>query len=79
MATASPMSMTLTTMAMAYPTAWIVAQVHDAVYVECDEADAEGVARLVERCMNTELKLPGSDIIIPFTGAADIGQSWDQV
>ena len=62
-----------------YPTAHIIAQVHDSVIVECNDADAEGVARLIEQCMNTELPLEGSDIIIPFTGKAEIGQSWDRV
>lgn len=62
-----------------HPDSYIIAQVHDAVYVECPEDKAERIARLVEHHMNTELPMQGSDIIIPFTGAADIGQAWSDV
>lgn len=42
-----------------YPTAKIVLQVHDSLVVECDEKDAEGVAKLTKECMENTCNLEG--------------------
>jgi len=61
------------------PTAIIIAQVHDAIYVECDEHKADKVAALLERCMSQKLTLvPGADAM-PFPAVAKIGDDWYSV
>jgi len=58
------------------PSALIIAQVHDAIYIECDERHAEAVAALLERCMGQELVLVAGAEPMPFPCKAKIGQSW---
>jgi len=61
-----------------YPSADLFAQVHDAVYVECDEAVAPKVERLVEDCLTTELALVEGGQPMPFTAFAHTAYRWDQ-
>lgn len=58
------------------PTALIIAQVHDAIYIECDEDKAEAVGALLERCMGQELVLVEGAEPMPFPCKAKIGSSW---
>lgn len=58
------------------PSAMILAQVHDAIYIECAEERAADVAALLERCMSQELVLVEGAEPMPFPCKAKIGQSW---
>jgi DNA polymerase-1 len=60
-------------------TARLLAQVHDAIYVECDEDKAEAVARLLEQCMSQELQLVPGAPYMQFPATAKIGDDWYQV
>jgi DNA polymerase I-like protein with 3'-5' exonuclease and polymerase domains len=58
------------------PGTGIINQCHDSIVVECPEAEAPQVARLLEECMNmTHPSLPG----VTFTATADIGPTWADV
>lgn len=61
------------------PSADIIAQVHDAVYVECDEDRAEEVRQLVEDTLSVEFSLLDGARPMPYPAAAEIGKSWDKV
>jgi DNA polymerase I-like protein with 3'-5' exonuclease and polymerase domains len=61
------------------PTARLLAQVHDAIYVECDEDKAEAVGRLLEQCMSQELQLVPGAPYMPFPATAKIAKDWYQV
>lgn len=58
------------------PTAFIFAQVHDAIYVECDENKAEAVAKLVEETLTCEkIIVPGAPVMV-FNASAAIADDW---
>lgn len=61
------------------PTAFPIAQVHDAVYFEASRARAREVAKLVEDVLTCEVTFPRSGITVPFTGKAKIGDNWKAV
>lgn len=61
------------------PTAHIIAQVHDAIYVEHDEKDAQAVGQLLEDCMSQELQLVDGAPWMTFPATAKSGKSWDLV
>jgi len=61
------------------PDAVILAQVHDAVYVECREEHAAAVAALVEKSLTRTLRLVPDAPEMLFVASAKIGTSWDQV
>ncbi len=54
-----------------YPDAKLVMQVHDELIVECDEKDAEGVAELLKREMESAVSLD-----IPLIADCGIGKNW---
>jgi len=58
------------------PSALILAQVHDAIYIECADEHAPAVAALLERCMGQELALVEGAEPMPFPCKAKIGDSW---
>jgi hypothetical protein len=58
------------------PGTGIINQCHDSIVVECPEAEAPRVARLLEECMNQEHPaLPG----VRITASATIGRTWKEV
>jgi DNA polymerase-1 len=61
------------------PDAVILAQVHDAVYVECREERATQVAALVEKSMTRTLRLVAGAPEMLFVASAKVGTSWDKV
>lgn len=61
------------------PDAVILAQVHDAVYVECREEHAAAVAALVEKSLTRTLRLVAGAPEMLFVASAKIGTAWDQV
>jgi len=61
------------------PSAMLIAQVHDAIYVECDEAAADAVARCVEESLAVELSLSPGGAAMPFVAWAAIGDTWKDV
>ncbi len=59
------------------PTAFIIAQVHDAVYLECDEDRAEQVRDLVTETLTVDYAMkPGSEPM-RFDAQAEIADTWD--
>jgi DNA polymerase-1 len=63
-------------LADADPTAVLIAQVHDAIYIECDEDCAEAVASLVTETMSNELVLSEGAPAMPYVMQAHIGDDW---
>ena len=61
------------------PEAAILAQVHDAIYVECREEHAQAVAKLVEKSMYRKLRIVSSAPEMEFVATAKIGPSWSSV
>jgi uracil-DNA glycosylase family 4 len=57
------------------PTAFIIAQVHDADYAECNEDRAEAVAALMQEVMTTSRKIEGGPAM-DFTASAAIADNW---
>jgi len=57
----------------------LLAQVHDAVYVECREQCAPRVAALVEECMRRRLRLVSGAPEMEFVATAKVGRYWDEV
>lgn len=57
--------------------AWIIMQIHDAIYIECNEAIAYDLAGVVEECLRTELTLAsivtGEDHTMVFPADSKIG------
>ncbi len=51
---------------------------HDAVYVECDEADAEAVAKLVADTLSVNWSLVKGAPPMPFLASAAIADTWDK-
>jgi DNA polymerase I-like protein with 3'-5' exonuclease and polymerase domains/uracil-DNA glycosylase len=58
-----------------FPTALLINQCHDSLTVECDEADGEPVARLMEDVMTRTI--PGWEVT--FTAEASVGKRWSKV
>ncbi|UCC74934.1 MAG: hypothetical protein JSV86_10410 [Gemmatimonadota bacterium] len=59
------------------PTAEVILQVHDAIYVECDEDKADDVCTAVSDNLTQEHTHNG--VTIHFPADAKIGDSWDKV
>ncbi|HEX8349921.1 MAG TPA: DNA polymerase, partial [Hymenobacter sp.] len=57
-----------------YPTARQLLQIHDSIMVECDEADAEGIALLLRTTMESVHKLP-----VNLSVDTTIGQNWGEL
>jgi hypothetical protein len=57
------------------PSALIIAQVHDAIYAEVDEARADAVAALLGECMTSERVSPDG-VTMRFTAGAHHGRTW---
>lgn len=57
----------------------IFAQVHDAIYIECDEDKSPLVAELLEQCMSCKLRLVEGAPYMPFPATAKIGDTWQEV
>jgi len=55
------------------PTAVIIAQIHDAVYVECDETKAEAVAKCVEDSLTCEFAFTPGGTPMKYVATAAIG------
>ena len=64
-------------LALIDPTAFIIAQVHDAVYVECAEDKAEAVAKLIEETLTVRYAFPGCPEML-YEATADIGDAWNE-
>jgi len=81
-AAADIMSMQLAVLAKALPlvdpSAMIIAQVHDAIYVECDEALAPAVAECITNSLSVTLALVQGAEPMPYTAGAEIADSWDK-
>jgi uracil-DNA glycosylase family 4 len=60
------------------PGAVIIAQVHDAIYVECDEDTAEAVAHCVTDSLSVERALTEGAVPMPYPADAAIATSWDK-
>lgn len=60
------------------PSAFIFAQVHDALYVECDEARAPEVARTLEASMSCEVQLVAGADWMPLPASAQIAKNWKE-
>ena len=61
------------------PDAVIIAQVHDAVYVEAREEHAAAVAKVIEESLTRTLRLVANAPEMLFVASAKTGTSWDQV
>lgn len=61
------------------PTAGIIAQVHDAIYVECAEEHVEAVKRCVAESLSVTLALVEGAAPMPYEAVAHDGQSWLEV
>lgn len=61
------------------PSAFPIAQVHDAIYVECDAKKARKVAKLVEETLSWTTSLGEGVPEMPFVASAKIGDNWQQV
>lgn len=60
------------------PTAVLIAQVHDAIYAECDEARANEVARFIEETLTVEWSLVAGAPKMPFVASAAISENWKE-
>jgi DNA polymerase-1 len=58
------------------PGTGLISQVHDALYVECPESEAEWVAKTIEKHMNRKVK--GLDGVV-FSAKAKAGKNWGEV
>jgi DNA polymerase I-like protein with 3'-5' exonuclease and polymerase domains len=58
--------------------AFLIAQVHDAVYVECAEAKAKDVARFVEDTLTVEWSLEEGGPSMPYVASAAISKNWKE-
>jgi len=61
------------------PTAMILAQVHDAVYLEVDEDRADDCAKLLSDAMSQSLQLVEGAPFMDFPATAKIGDRWSEV
>ena len=55
------------------PTAMFIAQIHDAIYIECDEKRAQDVAEVVTQSMSFEMSLAPGAPPMPYVASAAIG------
>ena len=58
------------------PSAVFIAQVHDAIYVECDAQRALDVATCVEATLSIELALTPDAVPMPYPASAQISDNW---
>lgn len=58
------------------PTAFIFAQVHDAVYIECDEDKSEAVAKLTAEVLTCEKSLREGAPPMIFSAGAHVATNW---
>ena len=61
------------------PTALLLAQVHDAIYIECAEARAEDVKALLEKTMSKKLRFHADAEWMPFPASGKVGNTWLEV
>jgi len=61
------------------PSAFVIAQVHDAIYVECDEHRAQDVARLLEKRMTHSISLVDGAPAMRFEATAKIDKNWGKL
>jgi len=61
------------------PSAFVIAQVHDAIYVECDERLADPVGKLLEQCMTHEISLVDGAPAMRFEAAAKADRNWGKL
>lgn len=61
------------------PSARIIAQVHDAIYVECVEDKADKMKKLVSESLSWTLALAQGAPEMPFLASAKIGKNWSEV
>jgi DNA polymerase I-like protein with 3'-5' exonuclease and polymerase domains len=59
------------------PSAEVILQIHDALVVECAEADAEEVRDRMTECLSQTHTVGGTTMFFP--AKAEIGDSWDQL
>jgi uracil-DNA glycosylase family 4 len=59
------------------PTAFLMAYVHDALYVECSVAKQREVSKLLTELMTRTITING--IEMPYTASAKIGTNWKEV
>lgn len=60
------------------PSARLLAQVHDAIYIECAEDRADDVAKLLERTMSQRLRLVDDAPFMDFPASAKVANNWFQ-
>jgi DNA polymerase-1 len=60
------------------PTAFLIAQVHDAVYAECAENKAKEVARFIEETLTVERSLEEGGPSMLFVASAAISKNWKE-
>lgn len=61
------------------PSAFVIAQVHDAIYVECDERLADPVGTLLEQCMTHEISLVDGAPAMRFEATAKADKNWGKL
>lgn len=61
------------------PSALVLAQIHDALYVECDEQKAEAVAKCVEQAMSFDYAFVDGAPLMPYVATASIGTNLAEV
>lgn len=59
----------------AYPSAKMLLQIHDSILVECDEADAQGVAKLLKETMESIYP----DLPVKLAVETSIGKNWGEL
>jgi len=60
------------------PSAFIFAQVHDAIYAECAADKAEATAVLLENHLNSEIQLIEGGPVVPLPATAKIADNWGE-
>lgn len=58
------------------PGTGLISQVHDALYIECPESEAQWVAKTIEKHMNRDVKGLGG---VTFSAKAKAGKNWGEV
>lgn len=60
------------------PSAVLIAQVHDAIYIECDEDRTAEVEHVIEDSLTTERALTPGSTPMPYLASASHAKSWDK-
>lgn len=61
------------------PSARLIAQIHDAIYVECAEDKADAAAKCIETCMSFEYAFVDGSPAMPYVATASIGSNLAEV